>query len=150
MFKIMIIITLCLVLVTCGTQEPQQAARPGSLAKISVKNQSDVERLRQLGAEIIVQEPDYVIARMDSVLSAQSLKLEVFNEKDLVHRLIKVTAASPDELHTVMNSGMDVWEIKGDTVIGRAFDIYIEKIRAKNIDVEILAEDAGNMEVYEQ
>jgi len=126
-------------------QQPQQAQSQG-LRKIYYKNQQEVQQLRQAGAEIIVQEPDYVIIRTDSMLQALSVKSDPIEETDLVQRLVKIHVKDSQDIQTVANSGIDLWEVKGDTALGRAFDIYIERLKKAGLSVKIVAEDASKWE----
>ena len=136
---------LFLIWLACGTEEPQQAQTVG-LQKISIQSQADVDRLRDAGAEIIVQEDGYVIVRAKNMAQAHELGGKPIEESDLVQRLIKVTLSDSGDLQKAVNVGIDLWKVKGDTLIARAFDIYIEKLRAMGFNVEIIAKDASKWE----
>jgi len=146
MNQIYIITTILLLLcLACGTEEPQQAQAVG-LQKIAIESQEDVDRLRDAGAEIIVQEDDYVIVRAKNMVQARELGGVPIEESDLVQRLIRVTPGDSGDLQKAVDVGIDLWKVRDDTLIARAFDIYIEKLRELGFDVEILARDASQWE----
>ncbi|RME01893.1 MAG: hypothetical protein D6814_00630 [Calditrichaeota bacterium] len=129
----------------CGKPVSQQAASHG-LKKIHYRSEADLQRLRQAGARIIVQQPDYVIIDNDSLITALGFKAEPIQEKDLVQRLVRIVAANRDELQKAIDIGVDPWEVHGDTLIARAYDLYIEQLRKSGLTVEIIAQDASKWE----
>ncbi len=146
MNRLFIISIIFLILIGCGSEEPQQAQAVVGLQKIAIQNKDDVDRLREAGAEIIVEEDDYVIVRAKNMVQAQKLGGEPIEESDLVQRLIRVTPGKSGDLQKAVDVGIDLWKVKGDTLIARAFDIYIEKLRKQGFEVEILARDASKWE----
>ncbi len=145
MQKICFLLLVIIFLMSCKSEQPQQA-QPRGLQKIYYKNQDEIQQLRKAGAEIIVQEPDYVIVRTDSMLQTQTFKLESIKEADMVQRLVKIYLKDSTDLQKVVNSGVDLWEVKADTAVARAFDIYIERLREAGLSVKIIARDASQME----
>jgi len=146
MLKINLFLISCLIFVFCqSAQQPQQAQSQG-LQKIYYKSQAELQKLREAGAEIVVEEPDYVIIRTDSMLQTESLNSVPIEEQDLVQRLVKIHVKDSTDIQAVVNSGMDLWEIKADTAIGRAYDLYIERLRKAGLTVKIIARDASKME----
>lgn len=131
------------ILLACGTKKPEPAGTQ-ALQKVEIKTADDVEKLKAAGAEIVVQEKDYVIIRTDSMLSVQSISGQPVEEADFVQRLIMVVATDSGDLQKIVDTGIDLWHVKNDTVIARAFDLYIEKLNSMGFDVRILDEDAGN------
>lgn len=120
---------------------PQQPAT--GLQKIYYQSEADLAQLRAAGAEIVVQQPDYVVVRLDSAARTLAMPLQPITEQDLVQRLIRVLLVDSTSLQRVVNTGVDLWEVRGDTLIARAYDLYIEKLRAAGFSVEIIAEDAS-------
>jgi hypothetical protein len=146
MYRIFILLFVCLVFAFCQTEQQPQRAQSNALQKIYYKNPEELQKLRQAGVEIIVQQPDYVIVRNDSALQAQGLKSEPIKESDLVERLVKIYPIDSTDLQTVVNSGVDLWQVKGDTAIARAYDIYIDRLRKAGLSVTIIAKNASKME----
>lgn len=102
--------------------------------------------MRNAGAEIIVQEKDYIIVSTENVAQTLDLRFEAISESDLVQRFVHVLLTDRSELQQVVNSGMDYWELKGDTVVGRAFDVQIEQLRKEGFTVDIIAQNASARE----
>ena len=132
---------MCLLIIYCGSQQTQQVGTQG-LRKISYKNDAELQQLRDTGAEIIVQEHDYVIVRTDSRITALSLDSEPIEEADLVQRFVHIILTDSSDLQKIANIGIDLWQVKGDTVIARAFDTYIEQLRQAGFTVKIIASDS--------
>ena len=149
MLRVYFILLVCLIFAFCQSeQQPQQAQKAG-LQKVYYSNQDEIQNLRQAGAEIIVQEPDYVVIRTNKMLQIHGLKLEPIQEVDLVQRLVKIALKDSTDLQTVVNSGVDLWEVKNDTAVVRAFDIYIEQLKKAGLSIEIIAQNASKMEEKE-
>jgi len=149
MLRIHLLLLACLIFAFCQSeQQPQQAQKAG-LQKVYYKSQQEVQNLRNAGAEIIVQQPDYVVIRTDSMLQTQDLKSEPIQEVDLVQRLVKIALKDSTDLQTIVNSGVDLWEVKNDTAVVRAFDIYIEQLKQAGLSIEIIAKNASKLEEKE-
>lgn len=146
----MIRIFLFMVLLVCfaacqpePSQQPVEAAANG-LKKLRHPTEGQIRQLREAGAEIIVQESDYIIVRTENATqSLTAFNFEAISEKDLVQRLVHVILQDPSQLQQVVDMGVDFWDIKDDTVTARAFDIHIEQLRAAGFTVEIVAQDAS-------
>ncbi len=131
-----------LLLAACSTPSPS-AKGPAGLRKISYANAAELERIRQTGAEIIVQQPDYVVIRTDSAqLAALALASQPAQEQDLVQRLVAIVLRDSTSLQTVVDSGVDLWEARGDTAVARAYDIQLEKLRREGLAITVIAENA--------
>ncbi|MCG3156033.1 MAG: hypothetical protein DKINENOH_02641 [bacterium] len=131
-----------LLLAACSTPSPS-AKGPAGLRKISYANAAELERIRQTGAEIIVQQPDYVVIRTDSAqLAALALTSQPAQEQDLVQRLVAIVLRDSTSLQTVVDSGVDLWEARGDTAVARAYDIQLEKLRREGLAITVIAENA--------
>ncbi len=145
MAKIMMgIMSLLLIIAACNQQVEQQSTT--GLKKISYSSKEQLEAIKKAGAEIIVQEPDYVVVRTDEMLQALGVKSAPIDEVDLVQRLVKIHLQDSTSLQTVVNTGVDLWQVEGDTAIARAFDLYINKLRDAGLDVKIIAQDASKWE----
>ncbi|MFQ5627189.1 MAG: hypothetical protein ACE5I1_00395 [bacterium] len=146
MLRNFLVILIFAVLAACKpepSQQPQQAPA-GGLKKLRNATDEQLKQLRDAGAEIIVQEPEYVIVRTDKATQTLSFNFERISEQDLVQRLVHILLQDESELQQVIDSGVDFWEARGDTVVARAFDIQIENLRAAGFKVEITAENAAN------
>lgn len=131
-----------LLLAACSTPSPS-AKGPAGLRKISYANAAELERIRLTGAEIIVQQPDYVVIRTDSAqLAALALTSQPAQEQDLVQRLVAIVLRDSTSLQTVVDSGVDLWEARGDTAVARAYDIQLEKLRREGLAITVIAENA--------
>lgn len=146
MLRIYLLLLACLIFAFCQSEQQPQQAQSQGLQKIYYKSQDEIQNLRNAGAEIIVQEPDYVVIRTDKMLQAHGLKSEPIQEVDLVQRLVKIQLKDSTDLQTIVNSGVDLWEVKNDTAVVRAFDIYIEQLKQAGLSVEVVAQDASKLE----
>lgn len=146
MLKIYFPLFLALFIASC--QSPQPSAKSASgLRKIKYSSAEELARIRQAGAEIVVQEPDYVIIRVDSTMTAAlALPAEPLQEKDLVQRLVYITLQDSTSVQQIVDAGLDLWETRGDTAIARAFDIQLEKLQEAGFSFQIIAADADKFE----
>lgn len=153
MFKIGWCGMLVLGLMACDTSQPEPSAQQAAsssanaLKKIAYKNAEELQRLRDSGAEIIVQQPDYVIVRSDSqALSAFAANASPAQELDLIQRLAHVQLRDSSDVQKIVDAGVDLWEIKTDTAIVRAFDIQLERLRAAGMSLRLVKQDAAQTE----
>ena len=49
-------------------------------------------------------------------------------------------------LQQQIDLGIDPWQVHGDTLTARAYDLHIEQLRESGLNVEILAQDAAKWE----
>ena len=146
MLRLYFLLFACLIFAFCQSEQQPQQAQSQQLQKVYYKSEEEVQKLRDAGAEIIVQQPDYVIIKTDKMVAAQDIKSEPIKESDMIQRLVKICVKDSTDLQTVVNSGIDLWEVKNDTAIARAYDIYIEALRQAGLSVEIIAQDASKRE----
>lgn len=142
-------VLLLLALFAACAQEPEQrpqAAPAQGLKKLRNPSVAQIQQLREAGAEIIVQEQDYVIVRTENVQQALDLQFEAMSESDLVQRLVHVMLPDSGRLQEVIDTGIDFWELRGDTVVARAFDIHIEQLTDAGFTVEVIAQNASARE----
>ncbi len=131
------------------TTSTQQVAMTSAnaLKKIPYKSAEELQRLRESGAEIIVQGADYVIVRSDSqTLSAFAANATPAQEQDLIQRLAHIALRDSSDVQKIVNSGVDLWEVKSDTALVRAFDIQLERLRHAGMAFRIVKEDASKPE----
>ena len=119
------------------------------LVKISILNAAVADSLIRQGLDVIVIEDDYIIARIDSsesnLVQSMSLNMQTFKEKELLQRLIKIVINEQSDLQDLNSIGIDIWEVKGDTVLAQAFDKYIRQIEAKGYTIEIVEKNIQNV-----
>jgi hypothetical protein len=120
------------------------AAGP-KLVKIAVKDTALVDSLISQGVDVIVIADDHVIARLDGQSAARvqtmALSMKSIKEQELVQRLIRVVMRQQSDLSELASTGIDIWEVRGDTVIAQAYDKYIRQIQSKGYSVEIIAKN---------
>jgi len=145
MNRLNVLLCVLIFLISCNSEPPQQVQTTG-LRKVQYTSQEQIDLLKKAGAKIIVQEPDYVVIKTDSMVSALSMPSSPIKETDLVQRLIHVYAPDSTDVQKVINTGIDFWQVKGDTVIARAFDIYIEQLKADGFTVEIIQQNTSKKE----
>lgn len=129
---------------SCAEQEAPEGQSVGAgLQKIANLTDSQIQELRDAGAEIIVQEPDYIVIRSTKMTKPMAFSAAPIQEHDLVQRLIHVYVPDSTALQTVINSGVDFWQVDGDTAVARAFDLYIRDLQMAGLTVRIVAQDAS-------
>jgi predicted small lipoprotein YifL len=144
MAKFFVMLFVALAFAACGRQQP--AATPG-LRKISAADQQTVERLRQSGVKILVQQPDYLIVYSDSatirLMDAEGMKTLPAAEKELVQRLVRIHFADKTQLQKIVDLGVDVWEVQGDSVTARVYDLHLDRLKQEGFSYRILKTNAS-------
>lgn len=147
------IIGLALLIVACQqkSEQPKQALslqvfQSGpQLVKIAISDPAAADSLIQAGVEVIVQEDKWVIARINAeqagAMQEGGKQMQSAEESDLRQRLVQIILTQPSDLQEVGDTGIDIWEVKGDTVIAQAFDIYLRRLEAMGYPVLILQND---------
>jgi len=151
MGKFFVMLFGSLVLTACGQQQPATTSTAltgrGGLRKISPADQQTIERLRQSGVKILVQQPDYVIIYSDSAtLQTLAMNTQAASEKDVVQRLVNIHFTDKAQLQQIVDLGVDVWEVQGDSVTARVYDLYLEQLKQNGINYRVVKMDAGAKE----
>jgi hypothetical protein len=150
MEKFLLMLLGVLVFIACRQQQPASSPTSTGLRKISVSDQQMVERLRQSGVKILVQQPDYVIIHSDSAaagqLQALAMNTQPASEQDLVQRLARIHFADKTQLQKIVDLGVDLWEVQGDSVTARVYDWHLEQLKHDGLSYRILKMDAGAQE----
>lgn len=122
-------------------QEAESNVRP--LRKIPIENKEVADTLRQQGLDVIVVEDNYLVVRMHKSDSAKvrslNLEMEPIREEDLVQRLVKIPIGEKSDANDLAGFGMDIWEVREDTVVAQVFDSQIFAAREKGYEVVIVA-----------
>lgn len=125
-----------------GESQEAQTAMP-QIKKIPINNRSEADSLIKLGIDVIVVEDTYVAARINqsdvAQIQALNFTTEPIQEKDLIQRLVKIPVEDKSSVNELVNLGMDIWEVKKDTVTAQVFDKHIRQAEAKGFKVEIVA-----------
>jgi hypothetical protein len=131
------------VLTACHQQQPATTPAAG-LRKISAVDSPTVARLRQSGVKILVQQPEYLIVYSDSTaMQALAINAQPATEKDLVQRLVGINFTDKTQLQKIVDLGVDVWEVEGDTVTARVYDLYLEQLKQDGFSYRLLKTDAS-------
>lgn len=134
-----------------GESEVSQETRwqQPQLRKIVIQNQSEVDSLRNLGLDVLVEEKDFVVVQMQpadtNAVQTANITTEPIRESDLVQRLVKIPIAQRDRVNELTSIGMDIWEVRQDTVVAQAYDKYIREARQKGFEVIVVAENVLNL-----
>lgn len=144
MKKLLALFVLGFVLIACEDDDIQNGQNgQGGLQKMTNPTASQINQLRDAGAEIIVREPDYIVIRTTNMTEPLAFSAEPIAEEDLVQRLVHIYAPDTTAKQTAINSGIDFWHVDGDTIVARAYDLYINRLRDAGLDVRIVAQDAS-------
>ncbi len=144
MGKFLVTLFGALAFAACSQQQSATTSMArGGLRKINTADQQTIERLRQSGVKILVQQPDYVIIYSDS---ATIQATQVATEQELVQRLANIHFADKAQLQQIIDLGVDVWEVKGDSVTARVYDLYLEQLKQGGFNYRILKMDASAKE----
>lgn len=119
------------------------------MVKILLDGPDVLQNLKSKNVEIIVQEEDYIIARLDMAafgeIQTLALSTQKPKESEFVQRLIAVVVSDSGQITAVNNTGIDIWEMRGDSVIAQAFDNQINDIKTMGLPVEILEDNIQNI-----
>jgi polyphosphate kinase len=135
-----------LLLAFCAcTSQPSSSTGSTGLKKVRYRTPEELQKLRAAGAEIIVQQSDYVIVRVDStnVSALAAAAVEPMQESDLVQRLVHIKIDSAHTVQQIVDAGLDLWEAAGDTAVARAYDIQLERLRQTGFELRVIAQDAN-------
>jgi len=154
MGKIFMLLFGAAALVACGQQQPATtstsstaATARGGLRKISPADQQTIERLRRSGVKILVQQPDYLIIYSDSTtLQTLAMNTQAATEKEIVQRLVNIHFTDKAQLQQIVDLGVDVWDVQGDSVTARVYDFYLEQLKQNGINYRVIKMDAGAKE----
>jgi hypothetical protein len=128
---------------------PREESTMPQIKKIAIRNKAEADSLINLGVEVIVVEDTYVAVRVDSQATAKiesiNLKLEPIKEEELVQRLVKITPVDAAGRQALADLGIDIWEVRQDTVIAQVFDKHIREVEARGYRVEILERNVLNV-----
>ena len=157
MGKFFVMLLGALALTACGQQQPATtttastaATGRGGLRKISSADQQTIERLRQSGVKILVQQPDYLIIYSDSTtMQTLAMNTQVATEKDVVQRLVKIHFTDKAQLQQIADLGVDVWDVQGDSVMARAYDWYLEQLKQNGMNYRVVKMDASAKEGHQ-
>ncbi len=135
----------------CGRQQPPTTSASGAgLRKIAYTDSQTVEKIRQSGVKILVQQPDYLIVYSDSsgvqALQALPISSQAAGEHDLVQRLVQIHFADQAQLQKIVDLGVDLWDVAGDSATVRAYDLHLEKLKQDGFKYRILKMDASAKE----
>lgn len=156
MLKSILFLCLCFLigLSACGQESPESEKsemsqetqwQQAQLRKIPIQNSSEVDSLLHLGLEVIVEEEQFVVVRMQpadtNVVRAANITTQPIQESDLIQRLVKIPVEQQERVNELTEIGMDIWEVRQDTVIAQAYDKYIWEARERGFEVIITAEN---------
>ena len=144
---------LILFVMALGCARPQekeiQITQEGQFVKVAISTQKQRDSLRQSGLELIVDEVDYAIIKTSpaQISIFSDLKLQTFSpqETDFVQRLVNISIDSKETLQKIADMGVDIWEVKNDTVLAQVYDTHIKQLEASGMSVSILEENSKNV-----
>jgi hypothetical protein len=150
MGKFLLLFLSAMALGACRQQQPAATAASSGLRKIPYADSQTVEKVRQSGVKILVQQPDYLIVYSDSssaqALQALTVTPQSATEADLVQRLVKIHFADQAQLQRIVDLGVDLWHVEGDSATARAYDLHLEKLKQEGFTYRILKMDASAKE----
>lgn len=126
-----------------GSLQQEIKSHQPQIKKIPVENKAQADSLIKLGLDVLVVEETYVAVRIkpeDFIkIQTANFKMEPIKEEELIQRLVKIPVKEKSMVSELANLGMDIWEVKKDTVIAQVFDKQIREAEAKGFMVEIVA-----------
>ena len=118
------------------------------LKKIIIHGKEQADTLIEAGLDVIVVENNYVVVRLDEAnegkVRAMNLQTEPIQESDLVQRLVKIVIQDRLDTTTLLEMGVDIWEVKGDTVVAQVFDKHIRLAEEQGYRIEIVERNVLN------
>jgi len=152
MGKFLVMLFGAIALAACGQQQPATTSisstastARGGLRKINTADQQTIERLRQSGVKILVQQPDYLIIYSDSS-TILPMNTQAATEKEIVQRLVNIHFTDKAQLQQIVDLGVDVWDVQGDSVTARVYDLYLEQLKQNGINYRVVKMDASAKE----
>ena len=128
--------------------EPTAAAQP-QIRKIPISDRTLADSLRRAGLDVLVVEDDYVVVRLQPTemqrVQQMNLPIEPLSEQELVQRLVKIPVTGKADVDKLVNLGLDVWEVRGDTVVAQVFDKHIFEAEKLGFRVQIVERDVRNL-----
>jgi len=110
------------------------------LVRIEAPVGLETGRLQGLGANVVQRAPDHTVVRMSlrqlEALRQEKIEFRPVEQKDLVPRFVNITTPDSAALQLVVGTGVDIFEVKGNVVYGRALDEQIELLRQHGLRVE--------------
>lgn len=141
---------IVLLAMACASPEQKVSSSSTGLRKVMITSQADLEKIRGLGLDIIVEEKNYVIVRQDSLhvrsLADASIASAPVQETDMVQRMVKVSFASREQRQRIIDLGMDVWEVASDSLTARAYDYHLARLQADSVGYRVVEQYAGRKE----
>lgn len=132
-----------LLILSCVPTEQVEALTTGKgLRKIPATDAQTIKALTDAGAEIVVKQPDYLVIRIDGMQSVLSIGTVPLSEADLVQRLVKIQLKDSTSVQTIVDMGIDLWDVEGNEAFAQAYDLYIERLKADGYQVTILEENS--------
>jgi hypothetical protein len=156
-FKLILVSLIGTIWLGCqgATEQAAQAvsqdyfASGPKLVKIPVQDATVADSLINLGMDVIVVESDYVIARIggqqSATIQAMALQLNTFKEEELVQRLVNVVTRQKSDVNELAAFGIDIWEVKGDTVVAQVFDKHIRQMQESGYTVAVIERNVLNV-----
>lgn len=118
------------------------------LVKIDVSDSAQADSLREKGLEVVVVEPGYVIAKLtlggSTVLKDMHLSMVPADESDLVQRLVRIAVQSNAQVQELADMGLDLWQVKEDSVIAAAYDKYLFELDERGFKFDVLKQNTMN------
>lgn len=112
------------------------------LIRVEPATDDVLARVRQLGGGLVQREEAYAVFRVNhrqmKLLGEQEVAFRAIEEGELRPRFVEITVRTQDEMALVADSGVDIFEVKEDVVLGRAFDEQIEVLIRHGLEVEIV------------
>jgi hypothetical protein len=59
---------------------------------------------------------------------------------------VKVHFTSREQLQRIVDMGIDVWEVEGDSLLARAYDLHLTRLQADSISYRVVEQYAGRKE----
>ncbi len=126
-----------------GSSELQEMISSTQLMKIPIQEKAQADSLINSGIDVIVVEDTYVVARLiqedQERIQMMNLKPELIEEIELVQRLVKIAIREKTDVAELIKLGIDVWDVKSDTVTAQVFDKHIRQAESKGYTVVIVA-----------
>lgn len=124
------------------------AVQTGDTALYRIENPAPavLDSLRGAGGQILVHEQDFVIVRLPKArlqsLEPQKISYKMATQEDLKYRLVQIATPTNDDRQTVADLGLDIWQVKPDSLLARALDIQLDSLRVHGLVWTVIYDDA--------
>lgn len=106
--------------------------------KLIINKPTDLSNIENYVAKILVEEPNFLVVRIEENKVIPGVLLVPVTEKDFIQRKVRIYFENKQQLKQILETGMDIFAKDNEKIIGRAFDAQIKQLETLGIIVHKL------------